>query len=147
VTGFLEINAQKSDTSNVYYQALKLHLDYLNSYNERRPKESSLITHYLVEQNDYTTDSLPETISYFTIEILTRKDIYERTKNKKTIHLIALRPARWENGKLVINVIDFGVSRKGKHFYYINGGGSSFEIVANGEGDDLKLKILFQGGI
>lgn len=84
VTGFLEIKAQKTDTSNVYYQALKLHLDYLDSFNDKRPKEASLITHYLIEQNDFTTESLPEIINDFTIDILTRKDLYERTKKQKS---------------------------------------------------------------
>lgn len=92
-----------------------------------------MITHYLIEQNDYTTDSLPEIIDDFTIDILTRKDIYERTKNKKPIHLIAIRPARWDNGRLVIHVIDFAVSRKRNHYFYGNGGGSSFEIVGDND--------------
>ena len=146
MTGILDVKAQETETSNVYYQALKLHLDDLDSLNNERPKEASLITHYLIEQNDFTTDSLPEIINDFTIEILTRNDIHERTKNKKAIHLIAIRPARWDNGKLVIHVIDFKVSRKRKNYFYSNGGGSSFEVNCVGD-KKIGLKIIYQGGI
>lgn len=146
MTGFFELKAQKTDSANVYYQALKLHLDYLDSYNDKRPKEASLITQYLIEQNDYTTDSFPKIINNFTIDILTQKEIYERTKNKKTIHLIAIRPARWDKGRLVINVIDFAVSRKRNHYFYSNGGGSSFEIIGDND-KRIGIKVINQGGI
>jgi hypothetical protein len=86
-------------------------------------------------------------INGHTFEILSRQDIYNKTKNNKSIPLIAIRPAKWDNGRLVIHVIDYGVSRKGKHFYYSNAGGSSFQVICGPDENKPELKIINQGGI
>lgn len=148
ITVFLcysQIFAQNVDTSNVYLQALRLHFFYINkTFGDR--------SIYYLEQDVYTTEGLPRMIDGQEIEALTRKAIFEKTK-KQSIGLITIRPARWTNDGLVINVIDFVVSTKrkyffkrGKHFFYSNSGGSSFQILGK-EKDGLKLKILHQGGI
>ncbi len=136
---------QKSDTLNVYFQALKLHLDYWDDFQNKRPDLVEIPDIYFIEQNDYTTDSLPKVINGHQILVLSRSDLYEKTRNE-SIPLIAVRPARWAENRLVIHVIDYSVSRKRKHYYYSNGGGSSFEIIGK-ENGNLDLKIIHQGGI
>ena len=145
--GFSEINAQKTDTLNVYYQALKLHLDYWDSFHKERPDLVKIPSVYYIEQDEYSTDSLPSLISGHKIEILKQADIYTLTKNKKGIALIAIRPARWENGRLMIYVIDFGVTRDRDNYEYSNGGGSAFQVVCMPNENGLGLKIIHQGGI
>ena len=145
ICGLNNINAQTTDSINVYYQALKLHLDYRNNFNKERPDLVQIPSVYYIEQNDFTTDSLPLIINGHRIQILTSQELFDKTKNQK-IYLIAIRPARWHNNRLEIHVIDFGVSRKRKHYYFTNGGGSSFEIICNGD-KQIGLKILDQGGL
>ena len=136
---------QEADTLNVYFQALKLHLDYWDNFQNKRPDLVEIPDVYFVEQNDYTVDSLPKTINGYKIEVLNRKDLFEKTR-KEEISLISIRPALWDKGRLVIYVIDFSVSRKRENYFYLNRGGSSFEIVG-GENGNLELKIIHQGGI
>ena len=143
--GVNHLYAQKPDTLNVYFQALKLHLDYWDNFHAKRPDLVKIPDVYYIEQNDYTTDSLPDSINGHKILILSVKDIYDKT-GKQSIPLIAIRPARWVNDRLEIHVIDFGVSRKRKNFFYSNGGGSSFEIICDGD-KQIGIKILNQGGI
>ena len=77
--------------------------------------------------------------------ILSVQDIYDKTR-KQIIPLIAIHPARWVYDRLEIHVIDFGVSRKRKNFFYSNRGGSSFEIISDGD-NRIGIKIINQGGI
>jgi len=145
ILGYNPVFGQKADSLNVYFQALKLHLDYWDNFQKKRPDLVQIPDVYFIEQNDFTTDSLPNTINGHKIEVHTRKEIYEKTK-KEGIPLIFIKPARWDNGRLVIHVIDFGVSRKRKNFFYSNGGASSFEIIGFDNGN-LGLRIIHQGGI
>jgi hypothetical protein len=141
------LNAQNFDTLNVYYQALKFHFEYWDNFHKERLDLVTIPKVYFIEQDHYTTDSLPSIINGHQIDILTSQDIYNKTSDKKGIKLIAIRPARWDKGRLVINVIDFEVSRKKKQLYYSNGGGSSFQVTGDKPNKDLKLIILSQGGL
>jgi hypothetical protein len=139
--------AQNFDTLNVYYQALKSHIEYWDNFHNERPDLVTIPKVYFIEHDDYTTDSLPRVINGHEIMILTSNDIINKTSDKKGLGLIAIRPARWDKGRLIIYVIDFGVSRKKNHLYYSNGGGSSFQIIGDKPETKLKLIILHQGGL
>lgn len=143
--GVNNLYAQKPDTLNVYFQALKLHLDYWDNFHTQRPDLVDIPSIYYIEQNNYTTDSLPDSINGHKILILSVQDIYDKTR-KQIIPLIAIHPARWVYDRLEIHVIDFGVSRKRKNFFYSNRGGSSFEIISDGD-NRIGIKIINQGGI
>ncbi len=144
--GYSTIFAQKIDTLNIYYQALKLHIDYFNNLQKTISNSEKKTSVYFIEKNDYATDSLPKLIAEHKIEILSRQEINIKTKNKKGIQLIALKPAIWDNGRLVVNVIDFEVTRKGRNYYYSNKGGSSFQVICNPNENALRLKTIHQGG-
>ena len=103
ILGYNPVFGQKADSLNVYFQALKLHLDYWDNFQKKRPDLVQIPDVYFIEQNDFTTDSLPNTINGHKIEVHTRKEIYEKTK-KEGIPLIFIKPARWDNGRLVIHV-------------------------------------------
>ena len=146
ITGFFETKAQSADTLNVYCQALKLHLANSEMNANQDAKDTVGVSKYFIEEDIYTTSGLPHEIHGCFIEVLTQKEIYAKTRHKNQIHLIAIRPARWNNGKLIISVIDFKVTRKRKHFYYSNCGGSSFEITGE-ELNKLRLKTIKKYGI
>lgn len=145
IFGLNNIYAQTTDSLNVYYQALKLHLDYWDNLNKERSDLVKIPSVYYIEQNEYSTNSLPLIINGHRIQIVTSQELSIKTKNQ-SISLIAIRPAKWHNNRLEIHVIDFYVSRKRNHYYFSNGGGSSFEIICNGD-KQIGLKILSQGGI
>lgn len=127
---FFESHAQ-TDSLNVYYQSLKLHIEHLNKYRDKT------IDTFFVEKDSYSTTNLPNIIGGKKIKIIDSEEICERTKKNKWISLISIRPARWDNGKLVIHVIDYLVKCEKNFTSYSNGGGSSFEIIA-----DEKKKLI-----
>lgn len=143
----LKAQDSKIDTSNLYYEALKLHLASKVKFRNERPDLIKLPDTYYVEKDTYTTENLPEIINSQKIKYLTREDIFDKTKNRQTFELIAIRPAKWRKGDFEISVIDFRVSRKGKHLYYRNGGGSTFIVVPDENIKRLTLKVKSQHGI
>jgi len=138
--------AQSIDTSNVYFKALKYHIKYLKNFEDENPKIYKSPDVYFIEKDIYTTVDLGNFIEGKAIKVLSQKDIYDMTKKGKVLSLISIRPAMWKDGKLQIHIIDFGVTRKRKHFNYSNGGGSSFEIIGNNK-SKISINILHQGGI
>ena len=119
----------KLDTSNLYYQALKLHLERWATYKRENPNLVKIPDTYFVEKDLYTTDGLPEIIDSQKIQYLTREEIFVKTKNDQGISLIAIRPAMWRNGKFQINVNDYTVTTKDNQIYYSFGGSSMFIII------------------
>jgi len=137
--------SQSIDSSNVYIQALTQHSRYHNDERINSNDKSSKSLKIYIEKDDYTTNYFPNQINNFKIEILDKKDLKTKTKGKNSIYLIAIRPARWEKGKLIIAVIDYHVTRKRNHFYYGNSGGSLFQIIPDKNGS-LKICKIHQEG-
>ncbi len=124
--------AQDFDKQNIYYQALKLHFEYIEEQHSKRPDLWIIASIYFIEEDYYTTIGFPDFIDKHKIQILSLPDIKEKTKNKKSINILAVRPALWEDGKLIINVIEFSVSRKGNNYSYVNVmDGTSYQIIYN----------------
>lgn len=147
IVGITGIEAQEFDSTNIYFRALTLHLKYWTDFHNERldlVKKRDVI---YIEQNEFITRNFPTEICGQKIEILSAEEIYRKTKNRKHIGLVVVRPATWNNRKLTVNVIDFGVSRKNKHYFYVNSGGSEFQIVGESNENKIGLKILNQGGI
>lgn len=146
-TGLTAIKAQEFDSTNIYFRALTLHLKYWNDFNNKRTDLVKKADVFYIEQNEFITRNFPIEICGQRIEILSAEEIYNKTKNRKHIGLVVVRPATWRKGKLTVNVIDYGVSRKHKHYYYMNSGGSEFQIVGDSTESKIKLEILYQGGL
>lgn len=133
------LNAQSTvDSSNVYYQALRIHLMHEREFVNDNPI-NKIPEKYFVEKDDYTTGNLPNEIDGQKIQILDRAEIFN--KSSKSFTLISIRPARWTNGRLEIHVIDFGITKKRKKLLYANAGGSSFEIISN-EQQKVSVKLI-----
>jgi len=146
-TGITGIKAQEFDSTNIYFRSLTLHLKYWNDFHNERPDLVKKRDVFYIEQNEFITRNFPTEIRGQRIEILSAKEIYKKTKNRKHIGLVVVRPASWSNGKLTINVVDVGVSRKNRHYYYLTSGGSEFQIIGDSTESKIGLKILYQGGI
>jgi len=147
IVEFSKLNAQEFDSTNIYFRALTLHMKYWNDFNNKRTDLVKKPEVYYIEQNEFITRNFPTEICGQRIEILSAEEIYKKTKNRKHIGLVVVRPASWRNGKLTINVVDVGVSRKNRHYYYLTSGGSEFQIIGDSTESKIGLKILFQGGI
>ena len=119
--------AQEIDSSNVYFQSLEKHVEKLNLFYSGNPKLKSSDILY-VEENEYTTNNLPENINGKKVEVLDPKKLSQILKINKSIDLISIKPATWKNSKLKIEVINILVFTKGKKVYHINNGGTSYQI-------------------
>jgi hypothetical protein len=128
------------DTLNIYYQALKLCLEKEDKF-QKQKSDTGTREIYFLEKDEYTTEGIPENINSNKIKIIDRKQIYEKTEHQKAISLIAIRPARWKNSKLEVNIIFFDVSRKRKVLHYINMGGCSFIVSQDNDKNSWILKM------
>lgn len=124
--------AQEFDKQNIYYQALKSHFEYIEEQHNKRPDLWRIASVYYIEEDYYITKGFPDFVDKFKIKVLSSSDIKEKTKNKKSISLLAVRPVQWQDGKLVVDVIEFSVSRKRNNYSYINlMDGTSYQIIYN----------------
>ncbi|HMM04028.1 MULTISPECIES: hypothetical protein [unclassified Dysgonomonas] len=124
--------AQEFDKQNIYYQTLKSHFEYIEEQHGKRPDLWRMASIYYIEEDFITTKGFPDFVDKNKIQVLSLSDIKEKTKNKKSINLLAVRPAQWEEGKVIINVIEFSVSRKGNNYSYLNlMDGTSYQIIYN----------------
>lgn len=124
--------AQEFDKQNIYYQALKSHFEYIEEQHNKRPDLWRIASVYYIEEDYYITKGFPDFADKFKIKVLSSSDIKEKTKNKKSISLLAVRPVQWQDGKLVVDVIEFSVSRKRNNYSYINlMDGTSYQIIYN----------------
>ncbi|PXV62664.1 hypothetical protein CLV62_11853 [Dysgonomonas alginatilytica] len=122
--------AQEFDKQNIYYKALKSHFEYIEASNKKYPNLWKMSDLYYIEKDDLTTKNFPDSIMSYKIELLSLPDIREKTNKKRSISIFAVRPAQWENGKLLINVIQFSVSRRGNDYSYMNMmDGTSYQVI------------------
>lgn len=123
------IAKSQADYTNIYLRALSGHLEYLRDFNQERPDLVKISDTYYIEHDRIATDNFPTEIDGHKIEILTREEIIEKIKGKKSITLIAVRPVQWKNGQMEIHVIEFAVSGNKRNLNYGNKmNGSSFRI-------------------
>lgn len=132
--------AQDFDKQNIYYKALESHFGKREDLNRKRPDLWKIYDVYYIEKNDLIIKNFPDSIRNSKIELLSRSDIEEKTKKKQVINLFVVRPAQWKDGKLIINVIEFAVSRKRNNYSYVNTmDGTSYQVVYNSSNKEYAL--------
>lgn len=129
-------------SSNLYLLALEYHLEYWDDFYKDRSDLVDIPDVYFIEEDDYTTDSLPEYVVGHRIEVLNYKAI-ERKAKKNRFSIISIRPAQWTNERFEIHIIDYSVAMTKKGLLFANSGGSSFQVVCDSVNHKLKLKKLY----
>lgn len=125
---FSYIQAQKSNSENLYLEALILHLK--NSANAN-------IDTIIVQKEDFLPDEYSNVINKHKIKFLSEKEIDSYYGN--TIALRKIFPIEVENDLLVIRIAYFGYSTKDK--LWVFSGGSYYRFKYN---CDNKKFIFFK---
>lgn len=107
-------NTENADSSNVYFQSLKIICDAYaqNGYDE-----------VFIEEN-LTTKGLPKNCQGLTIKYINNTTIKKFTGKNKTLLLHRIIPLRLKDGEFFVNIIKFEVSRIKKKYKYANKGGN-----------------------
>jgi hypothetical protein len=132
---------QEGPSDNIYLKSLQEHIEYIKSVNQ------SDVQSVYVEENDITTTGLPKNIGDVDVIYLSKKEIRNKTKNGKRIHLIVIKPVQIGKRYLKVNLIDFFVTSKRNSFNYANSGGSTFEFRYNCEKEEIELFSKNHSGI
>lgn len=128
---------------NIYLIALEKHLDYLKEFNNIQPDLIKIPEVYYVEQDAYCTVNFPNEINGQKIELLGRKEIVEKVRDRKTLTLLAVRPVRWNNDRMEIHVIEFTVSGNKRHLNFVNmSNGSTFVVRNNNNCDGFEIERI-----
>ena len=122
-------NTEQDDSTNIYHQAVSVFC--MNMHN----KTESL----LVEQNNLTTNSLPDKIADHDITIVDLTGLKKLLKKNKggQVELARVVPLRVEDGEFFVSIIFFEVSTKKGQFYFTNKGG--YSVVFNYNAEDRQF--------
>lgn len=140
---FCQLNAQtatntkSSDSSNIYFQALSIHIENVQNV------ENTL----WVEENFLFTDSLPKQIGTKKIEYVSGYEVRELLKTKDELTVIRIVPLRVENGHFFINVIPFKVRKEKRNLRYVNSGGSKIIFTFNCQTNTFHFDKIVLGNI
>jgi hypothetical protein len=114
VIGQESFSTEKADSSNIYFQSLKIISDaYVQNGYEKIFVEENLITR-----------GLPEKCQGLAIKYVNSVAINKLTRKGKTLSLHRFIPLRLKGGEFFVNIIRFEVSRNKKNYKYVNKGGN-----------------------
>lgn len=130
--------------SSPYFSALEEHIKHKTEIEQKVFKRQ--LDSILVELNEQSS-GLPALIGSVRIVLVDKTKIHALTNKGNRIFIVDIRPAKVGAHSILINVIDFSVTRDGKRFKYLNGGGSILEYKYNCNLDQFELISKKQGGI
>lgn len=133
-----------SQGSSPYRLALEEHIKYNTEIEQKVFKRQ--LDSVLVEINEQSSD-LPSVIGSVRIVLVDKIKVKELTNRGNRLFIVEVRPAKVGEHTIVINVINFSVTRSGSRFKYLNGGGSILEYKYNCLVQQYELISKKQGGI
>lgn len=131
-------NTELRDSSNIYYQAFKHYCSYLSSGSNNV---------LLVEENNITTESIPEQLGELKVEIVDIWELQRKLKKNKSLMLVRIVPLRVKEGRFFVNIIPFNVQRSKSGINYVNSGGSKVEFLYDCTNSTFILEETKNSGI
>ncbi len=126
------------DSSNIYFHAFRYYSSDPSSI-----KAGVL----LVEENNLTTESLPERLGKLKIEVINFSQIQEKVKNGKSLMLLRIVPMEIKEGRFFVNLIWFKVNRGRSGISYMNQGGSTVYFLYDCATGKFNLDEVIHSGI
>lgn len=129
--------AQKIDyIQDPYYECLKIYIQSLKKIDVISKGDT-----LLVSQRDYISN-FEGSYEGVHIKMIPSKLLNKLTKNGATIRIIVLNPIQFENGYLTINIVNFGTSRKRKHYTLINNGHQKIKMEHDCKKEKYRFEIM-----
>jgi hypothetical protein len=132
--------SQKTDSLNIYWVALKMHVTYF----ETLQKQDSNMVIY-IERDNNLFYKFPMSIGGHNIRLLGRDEIKQLAK-KKSLELISIRPIQLIDSSLDLNIINYNVTYKKRSFNYANEGGSIVTFIFDCTKQCFVIKNIKQVG-
>ncbi len=115
--------SEKADVELFYYTAIKNHIDNARAMFKKVGSEHNVSDLYFVTEN-VSSEYLPKQIEDYKINYI---NIYHK-KNKKVlkkgIHAVSIQLIQLNGNQVVIDLIDFIITKKKRNYTFSNGGGS-----------------------
>jgi hypothetical protein len=133
-------NTEARDSTNLYYQALKVYVNAMTTRNREKPI-------LFVEKNPVVTNSLPSQLGVYEFKYLEGYEVDQKLKGENPITLIRIVPVRMKNGIFYINIIPFTVKRENRKINYINSGGDRISFEFDCSTNSFRFKEIAHGNI
>ncbi len=105
-----------------YFECLKLYLSSLIEMGIYTTGDTAYVSH-----RDYSSDYTGSYHDVF-IKMVNNELLFELTKKKRAIRVLVINPLEFKDGYATINVVNFGTSRKRKHYTLINNGFNRIKV-------------------
>ncbi len=119
---------RNADTSNIYYQSLKLHIKADNDLSDSIKLIKS--DTFFVEDSK-TTNNLPLKIGSFNVLYLNYDEIKNRIRHGEVISIATICPIEIENDKVELGIINFHVKKEKRKMVWGHESSSTFEYKYN----------------
>ena len=121
-------NKRNADTSNIYYQSLKLHIkadsDLFDSIKLVKPD-----TFFVC--GSWMTENLPQKIGSFNVAYLYSNEIKTKIRHGDVIYIADMRPIEIENDKVKLGIINFYVKKEKRKIIWSHESSSVIEYKFN----------------
>ncbi len=128
---FAQVESYKDDG---YFQALKIHLDYLNQIQFTEKvifiREEEYIGEYSGKLNG------------FDIVMIDNKEIFRKTRNKKSIKVLQIKELVFKDGNLETSVLIYEISRKKNDYKIIEMVKSQISVTYDCLDNQFYYKII-----
>jgi hypothetical protein len=113
-----QLNGQNraANISNPYYECLKIYLKRLSEYGMYTPGDTVLIF-----KRDYLS-GVSDSMENIKIKIVDDELLWKITRKRRAIGVLQIHPIDFKTGVSTIDIVDFGISRRGKHYTFTNNG-------------------------
>jgi hypothetical protein len=122
------------DKNDGYFQALKIHLDYLNQiqFNDKV---------IFIREEDYIGEYSGE-LNGFNLIMIDNKEIFRKTRNEKVIKVLKIKELIFKDGNLETSIIIYEVSRNKNNYKFIETIKSKISVTYDCLDNQFQYKII-----
>jgi len=131
------INAQNiPSTNDPYFESLKIYIESLIEIEVLNKGDT-----ILVSQRDYISNYDGKYEEVY-IKMLSNEMLHRLTKKGSAVRVIVLNPLEFINGHLFITTVNFGVTRKRRHYTLINNGHNKIKLAFDCNIGDYSYEVI-----
>jgi len=135
------------DSTSLYCQALKLHLEYLEKGLADRPVPAAGYWDLNIEAPAQITRELPDRLGRFRINYVNEKVLKAKIKRRRSLYLIRIGSAVVKDSLRSIGVGDFSVTWRKRQLWYGNEGGTTVRFKYDQDKESYVMVELLHGSL
>jgi len=128
----LLLGIPESNAQSLTFEWAELYSQCIVQHRQALEKNTTITGPVYVEETELTKQ-LPMSTWSEKIKLIDRQKMSKLTAKGAVLHVMGINQLEVGNQDLTLDIVDFSVTRKGRKYFFINHGGSTFILIFNCE--------------